>query len=63
LEVEEAIRGLKIGKVVGPSGPNVSETSTKARNDVSHTRVQYNTVVHRQYFHQYGSICNWNFIL
>jgi hypothetical protein len=30
LEVDEAIRGLKIGKIVGPSGPNVPETSTKA---------------------------------
>jgi hypothetical protein len=30
LEVEEAIRVLKIDKVVGPSGPNIPETSMKA---------------------------------
>jgi hypothetical protein len=30
LEVEEAIRVLKIDKVVGPSGPNIPETSKKA---------------------------------
>ena len=29
LEVEEAIRVLKIDKVVGPSGPNISEMSMK----------------------------------
>ena len=30
LEVEEAIRVLKIDKVVGSSGPNIPETSMKA---------------------------------
>jgi hypothetical protein len=30
LEVEEAIRVLKINKVVGPSGPDIPETSMKA---------------------------------